>query len=108
MVIWNEGARTDLATILVALITWKKHASVSLEEADKYIEDIEKTGNAICKLSFHSNAIYDTHKVYGNKVYRYERNKRTQWYIIYNWDKINKIAYVNKIVSNYHTVAGTA
>ena len=101
MVIWTEDAREDIENILFALITWEKHQPLSLEEADNYIEDIRRAGNKLDKLSLHTNARYETHKAYGEKVYRYDRNKRTQWYIVYDWDEITKIVCMNRIISNY-------
>ena len=104
MVIWSKTAENDLMDILYALISWKKHKPLSLEAARLYIEDIAKAGNNICKLSYHQNATYESHRVYGNKVHRYKRSASTMWYIIYDWNEVKKIAYVNKIMSNYLTV----
>ena len=104
MVIWSETAESDLMDILYALITWKKHKPLTLEAADLYIEDIRKAGDRICTLSYHQNATYTSHRVYGTKVYRYKRNASTMWYLIYDWDEVNSVAYVNKIMSNYLTI----
>ena len=105
MVIWNDLASEDLSDILFALITWKKHKPLSLREGKNYVRDIRKVGDSICKKKFHSDARYETHKVYGAKAYRYDRYKHTQWYIIYDWDDINKIARINGVISNYMTVS---
>jgi plasmid stabilization system protein ParE len=105
MVIWSNEAQNDLIDILFALITWEKHKPLSLEEADAYIEDIRKKSDAICKKQFHSDTRYDAHKAYGEKVYRYDRYKHTQWYIIYDWDDVNKIAVINRIINNYMTIS---
>ena len=103
MVIWSRTARNDLMDILYALITWKKHTPLSLSAAKTYVRDMEKAGNSICTLSYHQNVTYESHRVYGNKVYRYKRSATTMWYLIYDWDEINNVAYVNKIMSNYLT-----
>jgi len=104
MVYYSKTAENDLHDILIGLATWKK-ISLSFEEAERYVRDIRKIGDTICKLSFHSNARYEIHRTYGEKICRYMRSKQTQWYIIYDWDEINKIAYVNKIMSNHTTVS---
>jgi len=93
MVYYSKTAEDDLYDILIGLATWKK-ISLSFKEAEKYVRDIRKAGDAICKLSFHSNARYGIHRTYGEKTYRYARSRQTQWYIIYDWDEVNKIAYV--------------
>jgi len=105
MVIWNDEAKNDLIDILFALITWEKHKPLSLDEAESYVSDIRKKGDAICMLKAHSPARYKMHTIYGEKVFRYDRNKHTQWYIIYDWDDKNKIAYINKIINNYMTIS---
>ena len=103
MVYYSEVAEDDLHDILIGLATWKK-MSLSFEQATNYVKDIRKAGNNICQLSYHQNVTYESHRVYGNKVYRYKRSASTMWYIIYDWNEVKKIAYVNKIMSNYLTV----
>ncbi len=46
---------------------------------------------------------YNIHKMFGVKCFTYKRNDHTLWYIIYNWDKLNRVAYINKIISNHIT-----
>ena len=105
MVYYNETAENDLHDILIGLATWKK-ISLSFNEATNYVKDIRKAGDSICKLSYHQNATYASHRVYGEKVHRYKRNAGTMWYFIYDWDEINKTAYINKIMSNHLTISG--
>lgn len=103
MVIYNEIAAQDLEDILYNLATWKKHP-LGFEHATKYVDDITNLTDTICTRSFHKNVVYSTHKKFGSKVFQYHRNSKTQWNVIYNWDKKNRIAYVNKIISNYKTI----
>jgi hypothetical protein len=105
MVIWSEESINDLEDILFALITWEKHKPLTLDAAKLYVEDVERMGNSIPKLLSHTNSTYDDHRAYGTKVCKYKRNPRTTWYIIYDWDEVNKIAYINKIMNNYMTVS---
>ena len=105
MVTWSEESKQDLEDILYALITWEKHKPLTLEGARAYIKDIRKAGDSIPKLLSHTNTTYEDHRAYGAKVCRYKRNPKTTWYIIYNWDEVNKIAYINKIMNNYMTVS---
>ena len=106
MVIWSEESKSDLRDILFALITWEKHKPLTLASARAYVKEIRKMGDSINKLPYHSNAAYNDHRAYGAKVCRYKRNPKTTWYIIYNWDEVNKIAYINKIMSNHLTISG--
>lgn len=83
MVIWSETSKNDLRDILYALITWKKHKPLSVSGAKIYIRDLRKAGDSICKLSYHPNATYESHRIYGKKVHRYKRSTNTMWYLIY-------------------------
>lgn len=104
MVIFSKSAIADLRDILYGLIYWKKHP-LSFEHAQKYVDELTEDAKTICTKSFHKNAVYSIHKQYGEKVYLYRRNKNTIWYIIYDWDKNNCIAYINRIISNYKTIS---
>ena len=105
MVIYNDTSRNDFIDILYGLATWKKHP-LEFEHACSYVDDIKEAADDICTKTAHRNCTYQTHKKYGEKVFTYRRNKNTQWYVIYDWDKDGHVAYVNKIINNYMTVSG--
>ena len=100
-VIISELAIDDLKNIFTALITWKKGA-LEMQHALLYVEDIEKQCLSIGQKTYHSKAVYSTHKLFGNKVYNYRRNATTSYYIIYNIDNKKNIL-ITKIISNYKT-----
>lgn len=100
-VIISELAIDDLKNIFTALITWKKGA-LEMQHALQYVEDIEKQCLSIGQKTYHSKAVYSTHKLFGNKVYNYRRNATTSYYIIYNIDNKKNIL-ITKIISNYKT-----
>jgi len=102
MVIYNQVAEQDLIDTLYGLITWEKH-NLSDEHCERYVDDIVDIIDTICKKTFHRNSVFKTHLKYGNKVFTYRRNNNTVWYFIYNWDKENRIAYLNKIMNNHIT-----
>lgn len=102
MVVYSQTAKQDLIDILYGLLTWEIH-ELTLEYCEKYVDDIVDIIDTIDKRSIHRNCIFELHKQYGEKCFSYKRNTRTQWYFIYDWDKVKKIAYLNKIISNYLT-----
>jgi hypothetical protein len=102
MVYYNNTAEDDFVEILNSLAVWRKHP-LGHEHAMKYVSDIRKDADMICKNYFHPNCTYEQHLNYGEKIHVYKRNTQTQWYIIYNWDVVNGTAYVVKILNNYLT-----
>ena len=102
MVVYSQTAKQDLIDILYGLLTWEKH-ELTLEHCEKYVDDIVDIIDTIDKRLIHRNCIFELHKQYGEKCFSYKRNLRTQWYFIYDWDKVNKVAHINKIISNYLT-----
>jgi len=102
MVVYSPSASQDLIDILYGLLTWNKH-ELTIEHSEKYVDEIVEIIDSIDKRTIHRNCFYDVHLKFGEKCYLYKRNDRTQWYFIYEWDKINKIAYINKIISNHIT-----
>ncbi|MCL2649578.1 MAG: hypothetical protein FWD60_00965 [Candidatus Azobacteroides sp.] len=102
MVFYSEQADNDLDKILEGLLYWNK-IELSREFCLSYINDIIGACDCLDTKIFHSNAVYETHRQYGNKVHTYKRNANTIWYIIYN--KIDENIYVEKIISNYITVS---
>jgi hypothetical protein len=102
MVVYSSVAKQDLIDILFGLLSWGKH-ELTMEHCERYVDDMVDIIDTISHLSRHSNCKYELHRQYGDKCFAYKRNSQTTWYIIYNWDKVNHIAYVNKILSNYTT-----
>ena len=102
MVYYSSTAEDDFVEILTGLAVWEKHP-LGYEHAMHYVSDIRKETDTICTKLYHRDCIYNQHLKYGKKIYVYKRNSQTQWYIIYNWDEINRIAFVTKILNNYLT-----
>ena len=103
MVFYSIQADNDLDEILEGLLTWRKH-TLTREFCLSYISEFIDVCDSLDKKTIHFNAVYDTHKLYGDKVHKYVRNKNTTWYIIYNIDLSNNV-YINKIISNYLTTS---
>ena len=102
MVYYGDRSKDDLKNILWGLANWEKHP-LEYNHAASYVSDIRKSADSICKKHFHQNCIYKQYLNYGTNIHVYKRSVYTQWYIIYNWDAVNKIAYVLKILNNYLT-----
>jgi hypothetical protein len=102
MVVYSQTAKQDLIDILFGLLTWDKH-ELNIEHCEKYVDDIVDIIDTIDNCSTHRNCNFDLHKQFGEKCFSYKRNDQTQWYFIYDWDEMNKIAYINKIISNHLT-----
>ena len=103
MVYYSRQVDNDLDDILDGLLMWQK-CVLTREFCLKYISDIIDCCDSLDAKTFHFDAVYETHKRYGKKVYNYSRNKTTSWYIIYNVDIDNNV-FINKIISNYLTVS---
>ena len=103
MVIYSKTAKQDLENILYGLATWKKHP-LDYSHAEQYVDDIADEIDTICIKLYHQNCSFELHKQFGEKVHVYNRSSKTQWYIIYNWEPLNRIAFVNKIINNYLTI----
>ena len=102
MVYYSRTAEDDFVEILNGLAVWKKHP-LGHKHAMQYISGIREKADKICMKSFHRNCSYEQHRMYGEKIHIYKRNPQTQWYIIYNWDDVNRTAYVVKILNNHLT-----
>jgi len=102
MVYYDETAKNDLKNILWGLADWKKHPLL-YEHAASYVSDTRKEADTICTKFYHRKCTSRQHLKYGEKIYVYKRNTQTQWYIIYKWDAMNRIAFVTKILNNYLT-----
>ena len=101
MVYFSRQAKIDLELIFKGIISWEKH-SITIEHVERYIDDISDSANNLSTKTKHQNCIYPSHKQYGDKFFRYRRNKNTIWYLIYNVDFYGNI-FIEKIISNYLT-----
>jgi len=50
--------------------------------------------------SHHFITVFPNHKQFGKHVHRYQRNKNTTWYIVYDKDEYFNI-YIQRIFSNH-------
>jgi hypothetical protein len=105
MVIYSLKSIDDLTAILFGLRNWTKHI-ISDEHALDYVDDISGICDKLDRKAFHFNTRYSIHKQYGEKVHTYRRSKQTNWYIIYNLDPHGNV-YIQRIISNYSTIAET-
>jgi hypothetical protein len=104
MIVFSQQSGADLEDCLDALMfpKYKNRPPLTFEEAHDYVDEIVEFVYSISEKATHTNCIFDTHKKYGEKVVRYERNKYTQYYIIYNVDVAGNI-YVERIMTNHIT-----
>ena len=103
MVFYSTQADNDLDEILDGLLTWRKH-TLTREFCLSYISDLVDVCDSLDTKIIHFNTVYETHKLYGEKVHKYARNRNTTWYIIYDIDSSNNV-FINKIISNYLTIS---
>ena len=105
MVFFSKAALDDIEEIFVGLLEWctkdNQQIIMTFEEVWNYRNDLFNVGNSLDTLLYDIKVKYKLHKSYGQFVYRYDRNKRTQWYFIY--DKKGEDVFINKIISNYST-----
>lgn len=102
MVLFSPKVLQDLDQILEGLLSWSKH-QLEYDHVVDYHNELKTVCNSLDTLSIHLKAKYTEHKLFGTNVFKYRRNKQTIWYIIYNYDHLNNIVYVNHIVSNHTT-----
>ena len=103
MVFYSIQADNDLDDILEGLHAWRKH-TLTREFCLSYISDLVDVCDSLDKKNIHFSAVYESHKLYGDKVHKYVRNKNTTWYIIYDIDISNNV-FINKIISNHLTIS---
>ena len=103
MVYYSKQAEDDLDDILEGLLTWRKF-SLTREFCLSYIFSIIDVCDNLDTKAIHLDAVYNTHKQYGEKVHSYSQNKSTTWYIVYDIDSCGNV-YVNKIISNHLTIS---
>ena len=101
-VLFNEKANKDLIEIVSGLMTWKVY-NFDREQAIKYKDSIVAAARKLETKKRHTKCSYERHLLYGSYVYKYNRNKMTTWYIIYNIDEINHYILIEKIMSNHQT-----
>jgi len=106
MVLYSDTANNYLDEILQGMLNWKK-IKLSFEHITNYISDIIDVCDKLDQTSYHANTKNQYQKLFGNKVYKYRRNKNTTWYILYNYSKYDNIVYINHITSNHTAIAGT-
>lgn len=105
MVYYSAIAQHDLIEIFWGLITWEKHP-LEYNHASTYLDDIYAVCNRLDQESYHANTHYQIHKRFGDKVYKYRRNKNTTWYIIYDYDTQNNNVFIKHIIPNHTTITG--
>ena len=106
MVFYNKSALDDIEDIFVGLLNWTTKDNfqprMSFEEVWNYRSSLFDEGFDLDKLVYRFNAKFESHKKFGQYVHRFDKNKRTQWYYIYDIDEKGDI-YINKITNNYLT-----
>ncbi|GHT50621.1 hypothetical protein FACS189440_18360 [Bacteroidia bacterium] len=104
-VFWKDKALYDLDDCLDALMfpKYNNRPPFSYEEAIDYRDNVMAFAFALRDKVLHTDCKYEIHKMYGEKVARYERNKNTQYYIIYNIDTIGDI-FIERIMTNHITL----
>ena len=105
MIYINRRAEDDLVSIFIGLLTWEKHF-IELEHAKLYINDLRMECYSLATKNYHFNTTFTKHKRFGSKVHTYNRNKNTQWFIIYNIDVHGNI-FINHNPSNHTTITGS-
>ena len=105
MVFYSNKAQEDLKNIFDGLLTWTKH-QLEYNHVVIYYNDIIDNCKLLDSKTIHFNTRYTIHKRYGEKVHTYRRSKQTIWYIIYNIDGYGNV-YIQRIISNHTTIAGT-
>ena len=105
MIVLSQRCKNDLEDCFDALMfpKYNNRTPLSFEDAHKYIDDIVNFAYSIAFKAIHVNCFYDEHKRYGAKVARYDRNKYTQYYIIYNINEYDDI-YIERIITNHITI----
>jgi len=91
-----------MSTVYKILANWEKHP-LEIENALSYYDDVRAICDQLDQNAHHLLTRYLKHKAFGIYVYKYIRNRNTSWYIIYNYDKQNKIVYIQHITSNHVT-----
>lgn len=102
MVFYNLQAQTDLKHIRRGMLKWKRIV-LSFDFVMSYMNDILDSCDSIDKFPIHTKTSIPSHQHFGKYMFRYRRNKRTTWYIVYDIDSLNNI-YINRILSNHISI----
>ncbi len=102
MVFYSEQFETDLEQIFRGLLTWKKH-ELEYEHVISYKNDLKNECISLEFKTYHFNSLFPNHKQFGKHVHRYQRNKNTTWYIVYNKDEYRNV-YIERIFSSHTQV----
>ncbi|MDR3329429.1 MAG: hypothetical protein LBS63_04910 [Prevotellaceae bacterium] len=104
MVTYSDTARQDLEDILYGLVTWEKHP-LSFDHAKRYVSEIRAEADTVDQKRSHTPTVNMAHRLYGNYVHTYHRNRQTRWHVIYHWSASSCVAMVTKILNNFTTTA---
>jgi hypothetical protein len=103
MVFISSQAKIDFDNMVIGLLEWEK-VVLTVDEVMNYVDDIVAICYQLDVVGYRHRATYDEHLKHGQYAYPYKRNKKTTWYIVYDIDSSGNV-FVNKIISNYHTVS---
>jgi hypothetical protein len=104
MVFYSHRARYDLQRIYDGLLNWQTQNGqirMDYQAVMKYHDAILDVCDSLDSIVRHINAVYADHRRYGAYVHTYRRNRRTQWYIIYEKKEGN--IFIQKIMNNHQT-----
>ena len=106
MITFSPNSKIDLENCLDALLfpINPNKQPLTYEEAHNYIDDIVTFVYSLATKIRHIDCVFEIHKVYGEKAARYDRNKQTQYYVVYNIDSHGNI-YVERIMTNHITIS---
>ena len=106
LVVISRKFRDDLEDCFDALMFPKfgNRPPLTYEEAHKYIDDIADFALSLGEIKYHADCVYKIHKQYGEKAIRYNRNKNTQYYVIYDLDEEKNTIYVERLITNHITI----
>ena len=108
MVFYNKTPLNDIEGIFIGLLTWTTKDNyqprMSFDKIWEYRNTLYDEGLNLDRLCFHFKTAFKKHKQFGQYVHRFDKNKQTQWYFIYNIDEKGDI-FIEKITGNYMTVS---
>jgi hypothetical protein len=104
MVYYSQSALADLEEIFEGLLSWPKH-NLEYNHVVTYHNELRSICDSLDTRTYHFEANFESHKKFGKKVYSYNRNKNTTWYIIYEVDITTNTIYIQHITSNHITIS---
>ncbi|MDR3297340.1 MAG: hypothetical protein LBS94_03795 [Prevotellaceae bacterium] len=102
MVLYSQAVHEDLLSLFWELATWQKHP-LSYEHALPCFLALRAAADTICYKPLHVAAKHPLLLPHGDYVHHYNHNRHIRWSIIYNWDALNHVACVTKILHNFTT-----